>query len=186
MIRFARPEDAQGLVEIYRPYVETTSISFETEVPSVEEFRRRILSFSETYPYLVLEEQGELLGYAYAHAFHSRAAYDWAAETTIYLRQDLHRRGYGRTLYTALLRLMAAQGVYRACAVVVVPNENSMGLHQALGFDVSGVLPEYGFKMGAWHSVTYLTKRLRPANTAPKPVCPISQLSQQIISEILG
>ncbi|MDD6023702.1 MAG: GNAT family N-acetyltransferase [Oscillospiraceae bacterium] len=186
MIRFARSEDAEALLEIYRPYVEATSISFETAVPSVEEFRRRILTFSEKYPYLVLEEGGQPLGYAYAHAFHSRAAYDWAAETTIYLRQDLHRRGYGRKLYTALLRLMEAQGLYRACAVVVVPNEKSMGLHRALGFDVSGVLPEYGYKMGQWRSVTYLTKRLRPTDTAPEPFQPVSLLPQQIITEILG
>ena len=186
MIRFACPGDAESLLEIYRPYVEATSISFETSVPSVAEFRQRIRCFSEKYPYLVLEEDGIPLGYAYAHGFHTRAAYDWAAETTIYLRQGLHRRGYGKALYAALLRLMEAQGLYRACAVVVIPNENSMGLHKAMGFEISGILPEYGYKMGQWRSVAYLTKKLRPADAPPERVLPIAQLPRQTIAEILG
>ena len=100
-IRVAKPEDAKGLLEIYAPYVEKTAITFEYEVPSEEEFAGRIRHILTKYPYLVLEENGELLGYVYAGTFKERSAYDWAVETTIYIREDQKKRGLGKKMYAA-------------------------------------------------------------------------------------
>ena len=102
LIRSAKPEDAPALLGIYAPYVRDTAITFEYEAPSEAEFARRISDTLKKYPYLVLEDGGEVLGYAYASVFKARAAYAWAVETTIYLRRDAHGKGYGRLLYTAL------------------------------------------------------------------------------------
>ena len=99
IIRVASTEDAQTLLEIYRPYVEHTAITFEYDVPDIEEFMNRIKNTQKTYPYLVAEYQGEILGYAYAGAFKERAAYDWAVETSIYVRQNQKRMGVGSLLY---------------------------------------------------------------------------------------
>lgn len=185
-LRLATPQDSAALVEIYRPYVEQTSISFETEVPSETEFRQRILRFSAMYPYLVAQEDGRILGYAYAHAFHDRAAYSWTVETSIYVAEDTRRRHVGRTLYRALLELLACQGVKNACAVITIPNDPSTAFHQAMGFETCGVMPEFGYKLGAWHSVTYLSRRLGSLDPAPAPVVPIGRLPAEQVAQILN
>src|SRR5699024_443574 len=110
-LRTACEEDAEALLDIYAPYVEHTAVSFEYEVPSVEEFRERIRRIRERYPYLLAESGGEILGYAYASPFHERRAYDWAAETSIYLRRDRRRQGLGRRLYEALEEILRMQGI---------------------------------------------------------------------------
>lgn len=184
-LRFAAPEDAPELLEIYRPYVEHTSVSFETELPSLEEFQRRIVSFSRRFPYLVAEEDGALLGYAYAHAFHERAAYGWTVETTIYVGQKARGRGLGRRLYRGLLTLLQAQGVQTACAVVTIPNDPSIGFHQAMGFRLAGVLPHMGYKLGRWCGVGYLTLQLSQSRDAPDPVIPVGQLDPVWVRGVL-
>lgn len=184
-LRFAVPADAEALLAIYRPYVEKTSISFETEVPSPAEFSHRIADFSKTYPYLVVEENGAPLGYAYAHAFHERAAYDWTVETSIYIAENARGKHIGTTLYGALLKLLTLQGVKNACAVVTFPNIPSTAFHQAMGFDAAGVLPDFGYKLGNWHSVAYLFKVLGNTEDAPAPVVPCSELDPARVAEIL-
>lgn len=184
-LRFAVPEDAEALLKIYRPYVDNTSISFETEVPSPAEFARRIADFSQTYPYLVAEEDGRPLGYAYAHAFHDRAAYDWTVETSIYVAEDARGKHVGTSLYRALLELLSLQGVKNACAVVTFPNIPSTAFHQAMGFEAGGILPDFGYKLGDWHSVAYLFKVLRASTDAPAPVIPCQKLDAGRVADIL-
>ena len=113
-IRVAKPEDAKGLLEIYAPYVEKTAITFEYEVPSEEEFAGRIRHILTKYPYLVLEENGELLGYVYAGTFNERSAYDWAVETTIYIREDQKKRELGRKMYAALEQVLKKQNITKS------------------------------------------------------------------------
>lgn len=185
MLRFVKPEDAPRLLEIYRPYVEHTTISFETEPPSLEEFQRRIATFSARFPYLVAEEDGVILGYAYAHAFHERAAYGWTVETSIYVERGLRGKGLGRRLYQPLLTLLQAQGVRTACAVVTIPNDPSIGFHQALGFRQAGILPQVGYKLGQWHDVAYLIRRLNPAQGAPVPLIPVDGLEPKWVQRVL-
>lgn len=184
-IRFAAEQDAAALLEIYRPYVETTSITFETEVPTVEEFTERIRDTLTKFPYLVLEEDGVILGYAYAHPFHTRAAYGWTVESSVYVRQDVRHGHIGSQLYQALMERLSAQGVCNVCAVVTVPNEPSVAFHQRMGFTSAGILPNFGYKMNEWHGVEYLYRRLKPAAQPPKPLLPLKELPPELLCPIV-
>ena len=184
-IRFAAEQDAAALLEIYRPYVETTSITFETEVPTVEEFAERIRDTLTKFPYLVLEEDGVILGYAYAHPFHTRAAYDWTVESSVYVRQDVRHGHIGSLLYQALMERLSYQGVCNVCAVVTVPNAPSVAFHQRMGFISAGILPNFGYKMNEWHGVEYLYCRLKPIDQAPKPLLPLKELPPELLCPIV-
>ena len=182
-LRPARPEDAATLLEIYRPYVLETSVTFETEPPTEAEFRGRILNFTEKFPYILAEEDGRVCGYAYAHAFHERAAYGWTVETSVYVGRDLRRSHVGKKLYTALLELLRLQGVRNVCAVIAFPNDPSMAFHRAMGFDVGGLLPDFGYKLGSWHTVAYLYKSLGSGD--PAPLIPIGELDPGLVTAVL-
>jgi phosphinothricin acetyltransferase len=160
-IRHADPErDAAACAAIYAPYVEGTSVSFEEIAPSPEEFAEHIASTSDRYPWLVLEDGGEVAGYAYASQHRARAAYRWAADVAIYVDPARHRRGAGRALYEALFELLRRQGITSACAGVTLPNDASVGLHRALGFELVGTYRDIGWKAGAWRDVSWWQLRL--------------------------
>ena len=182
-IRFARPEDAEALAAIYAPYVLRTAITFEYEPPTAEEFRRRIEAVQRRYPYLAAEEDGELLGYCYASAFKGRAAYDWAAETSIYIRMDAHRRGLGTRLYAVLEDLLRAQGILDMLASIALPVRedeyltlDSVRFHAALGFREVARFPDIGNKFGRWYSMVWMDKVLGEHGPEPGPVRPVSAL----------
>ena len=183
-LRFASPEDAAALLEIYRPYVEETTVSFETEVPSLAEFRRRIAEIAVRFPYLVAEDASGILGYAYAHPFHERAAFQWFAEVSVYVRRDMRGKGVGRALYSGLLPLLRLQGIQTVCAVITIPNDPSLSFHKAMGFQQNGLLPDAGYKLGIWCSVAYLTRRLVPLGT-PRELVPVTVLDASLIAGIL-
>ena len=185
-LRFARPEDAEALLEVYRPYVTETAISFETAVPSPEEFRRRIEEISAFYPYLVAEEDGRILGYAYAHAFGERRAYRFTVETSIYIDRSARGAGVGTALYRALFSLLRAQGMHAACAVITCPNDASFSFHRAMGFRDGGVLPDFSNKLGAWYGVAYLHLPLLPASPDPAEPCSVHALSPQTVERCLS
>lgn len=184
-LRFATVNDAPALLEIYRPYVENTSISFETEVPALAEFEARIREYSAFFPYLVAEEDGKILGYAYAHAFHERKAYQWTVETSIYVAETARGNHVGKTLYGALLPLLKAQGIQNTCAVITVPNAPSMAFHHAMGFHSGNLLPDFGYKNGAWRGVAYLYCALGPHEASPKPPVSIWELPEEILKNLL-
>ncbi len=185
-LRFAELSDAPALLEIYRPYVEETTVSFETEVPSLEEFQRRILEYSQDFPYLTAWDDGEIVGYAYAHPFHERAAFHWTVETSIYVRRDCRHRQVGTRLYRALLTLLQAQGVKNAIAVVTIPNDPSMVFHQALGFSPGPVLPQAGYKKETWCGVAYLYRALDSKREGPpSPLIPVDDLDRDLCRKLL-
>ena len=182
-IRFARPEDASALAEIYTPYVLNTAITFEYTPPTAEEFRRRMEGIQRRYPYLVAEDAGTILGYCYASPFKGRAAYDWAAETSIYVRRDQHRRGLGRRLYAVLEDLLRAQGVLDMLASIALPERedeyltlDSVRFHAALGFREIARFPDIGNKFGRWYSMVWMDKVLGDHSPDPKPLLPVSAL----------
>ena len=159
-IRTATVADAAVLREIYRPYVETTAVSFELEVPSIEEFRRRISVAVEGWSWLVAEVDGRPVGYAYASAHRARAAYRTSVETSAYVHDDHQRRGIGRALYTQLLNELGERGFASAFAGITLPNDASVGFHESLGFEPIGVFPRVGRKFGAWHDVAWFYRAI--------------------------
>jgi phosphinothricin acetyltransferase len=163
VVRAGDPErDAERCLEIYAPFVADTAVSFEVEVPRVDEFRRRMRALAPTHPWLVLERDGELAGFAYASPHRERAGYRWAVDVTIYVSSSHRRCGVGRRLYGELFECLRAQGFQVACAGVALPNDASLGLHRGLGFESVGVYRRIGWKLGAWHDVEWLQLELNP------------------------
>ena len=183
-LRMARPEDARALLEIYRPYIATT-VTFEYVCPSLEEFEGRIAHTLERYPYLVLEEEGRPLGYAYAHPLAQRAAYGWSAELSIYLAQDTRGRGLGEKLYGALMELLSLQGVRTACALVTSPNPQSEAFHEKLGFVRTGLQEQVGYKNGRWLGLSFYQKAIGSYDLEPEPVRTLGELSQREVRRVL-
>ena len=149
------------MLEIYRPYVETTTVSFEYTCPSLEEFTARFEKYTQQFPWLVWEEEGEVLGYAYACAPFTRMAYSWVAEASVYLRKDAHRRGIGTALYRALEAILTKQGYLTLYTLVTSENATSLAFHQAVGYEIRADFPRQGFKMGKALGVTWLEKTLK-------------------------
>ena len=165
LLRVATVEDATAIQAIYAPYVETTAITFEEVVPSVEEFEGRIQKTLENFPYLVLEEDGEVVGYAYAGRFSARAAFDWSTEVSIYISLHHQRKGYGKLLYAALeekLLELGYQNIYACVAVPEVEDEyltmNSVNYHKYLGFEECGHFKKCGCKFNRWYDIVWLQK----------------------------
>jgi phosphinothricin acetyltransferase len=154
-VRDAVAADAAACAAIYAPYVRETAISFETEAPDADEVARRIADAQREHAWLVLCEDGRVVGYAYGGPFRQRAAYRWACEVSVYLERGRRRTGAGRALYEALLPRLAARGYRTALAGMTLPNEASVGLHRALGFEPVGTFRRVGYKHGAWHDVAW-------------------------------
>ena len=168
-IRLVTVDDARAVQAIYAPAVRETAISFEYEVPSAAEMAERIQHYLLQYPWLVLELDGILAGYAYASAHRARQAYQWSAEVSVYVHPDYQRRGVGRALYTSLFELLRLQGYYQAFAGITLPNPGSVGLHEALGFQPVGVFRAIGYKLDAWHDVGWWQLPLQILTDEPAP-----------------
>ena len=185
VIRRAAAGDAAALLDIYAPYIRDTAITFEYDVPAAEEFAARIGDIARTHPYLVCERDGRPVGYAYAHNIRERAAYDWAAELSIYLAPEAQGQGAGTALYRCLIDLLAMQNLRILYGCVTLPNEKSERLHEKLGFAPVGVWHGAGWKFGRWHDVGWLEKRLGGDGVA-QPVIPFPQLDGRKIQECLN
>ncbi len=179
LIRPAEPRDAAALAEIYAPSVRERPTSFELQAPDAAEMAARLAQVSAMWPWLVAEDGGTVLGYCYASAYAERAAYRWSVAVTVYVRDAVQRRGVGRALYTHLLGILRRQGAVMAFAGITLPNEASVGLHRALGFEPVGLYPNAGFKRGRWWDVAWYGLALRrvvpdeaPAEPVPWPRLP--------------
>ncbi len=174
-VRVATQDDAASCAAIYRPYVETTAVSFELEAPSTDEMRARIARTLERTPWLVVELEGTVRGYAYATRHRERPAYDWTAETAVYVDESFVGMGVGRTAMTALLELLRLQGFHLAVAGITLPNPASVALHQALGFHEVGVYPAIGWKLGRWHDTGWYAMELGPRAAVADPIRPLDE-----------
>lgn len=183
-IRFATEHDSSALLAVYAQYIET-SVTFESPAPTQGAFLERIQGILRFYPYLVWEENGSILGYAYAHRYRERAAYDWDAELSIYLDRRAVSRGIGKKLYGALLELLMLQGVINAYGVVSTPNAGSEALHERLGFVRQCTHKNMGFKGGKWLDVTYYKMQLGPYTQEPAPVRPVWDLPEKQVQAIM-
>ncbi len=152
-LRLAKPADSGDILAIYAPYIEKTSFTFETDVPSPEAFAERISSYLESWPWLVCEVDGVIAGYAYAARYRERVAYQWSVESSVYIHDDHQRKGIARILYSALFKILKRQGFRNVYAVINLPNEKSVAFHESLGFSYFATYEQVGYKLGQWKNV---------------------------------
>ncbi|MFA7119282.1 MAG: N-acetyltransferase family protein [Sphaerochaetaceae bacterium] len=185
-VRFVKEADAAEILGIYTPYILDTAITFECEIPSLEEFRKRIRDISTDYPYIVCLMNGKIIGYAYAHRHMERRAYQWNAELSVYIDRSYLHRGVGKMLYHLLLEILQLQNVQNVYGGITYPNENSEHLHEGLGFRKLGVYHNTGFKCGAWHDVMWFEKALGPYELEPKPFVSIKEIDKNLLEKIMN
>lgn len=188
MIRIANIKDVPEMLAIYAPYVENTTVSFEYEPPTLEEFTRRFTAFTQQFPWLVWEEDGKILGYAYASAPFTRAAFGWCAEPTVYLRPEARGRGIAASLYTVLEEILFRQGYQALYALVCGENIQSRRFHEKQGYHITAEFPGIGFKMGRWLSLIWYEKRqkiVKSSSIFPRP-WPEVVHNAESLDDILG
>ena len=166
-VRDATADDAAACAAVYAPYVTGTATTFELEPPSAEQLAQRIAAAQARHAWLVLEDDGRVVGYAYGGPYKERAAYRWACEVSVYLEPGRRRTGAGRLLYEELFARLAARGLRTAVAGLTLPNPASEGLHAALGFEPVGTYRAIGWKAGRWHDVAWLQRRLSEGEDPP-------------------
>ncbi|MCR5255487.1 MAG: GNAT family N-acetyltransferase [Acetatifactor sp.] len=184
LIRTATSEDADKLLNIYSYYVLNTAITFEYEVPSLEEFKGRIENTLKKYPYLVAEENGQILGYAYAGAFKGRAAYDWSVETSIYVSKDARRNHIGSALLDRLEETLKKQNILNVNACIGVPREeedeyltfDSVRFHEKKGYKAVGTFHECGYKFDRWYNMIWMEKMIGEHLSPQPPIVPFPEL----------
>ena len=175
VIRLARESDAEAMLAIYAPIVRETAKSFELTPPTVSEFRQRVSRTLDRMPWLVCEVDGRPIGYVYAVPFRARAAYQWTAESVVYIGTDYRRKGVGRALYTALLDGLRLQGFRSVIAGIALPNPASVRFHAQFGFKSVGILKAVGHKSGVWHDVGWWQLSLAEPRSSPNPPRPFEE-----------
>ena len=184
-IRFATLEDAAAILDIYAYYVEHTEITFEYEVCSLREFQERMKEIMAFYPYLVVEEENQIIGYAYAHRLFQRKAYDWDVELSQYFHHEHTSKGYGSILFQSMIQILQMQGIRNAYSLITLPNDKSEGLHHKYGFEKCGVYHKSGYKHSKWLDVGIYEKNLMPYGT-PSKVLSIHDLDQTLVKKMLS
>lgn len=191
LIRVAAFHDAEAILAIYAPYVEKTAITFEYDVPSLEEIKIRMKNTLRKYPYLVAEKNGEVLGYAYTGSFIPRAAYAWAAETSVYIKEDHRKMGIGQMLYRALEDISRAQNLLNLNACIGYPEiedayltKNSVQFHEHLGYEITGHFHQCGYKFGTWYDMVWMEKMIGDHRANPSPFIPFSELAADTLLAI--
>lgn len=174
-IRVATEDDAQQLIDIYRPYVENSTTSFEYTVPSVDDFRQRIHHIKIKYPYLVMVDQETILGYAYAHEYKERSSYQWTVEISVYLSKNAQGKGIGKKLYQSLESYLIRQNIVVIMASITEANEASIAFHRHMGYEMTGHFKKIGFKHNRWLDIYWMQKRLSESSI-PSSFIPFSQL----------
>jgi phosphinothricin acetyltransferase len=187
-IRTATEADAEQIRAIYAPYVESSAVSFETEVPDAETMRARIRKLLPTHPWLVCSDGERVAGYAYAGPHRVRAAYRWSVEVTAYVHGDFHGRGVGKRLFAALCTLLRLQGYLNAFGIITLPNAASVALHESCGFKHCATFLHAGYKLGAWHDVGWWQFTLQtPAQQPVEPIAfaelPTAALSAALLAD---
>lgn len=181
LIRDVKLEDVEILVEIYKPYVLETAVSFEYEVPSVQEFTNRVKNTIATYPYLVAEIDNEVVGYAYASSFHQRAAYQWCAEVSIYLKAEMKKNGIGRKLYEELEARLKLQNIKNINACIANPNEASIKFHEKMGFKEIGHFHNCGYKLNKWWDMIWMEKFIGKHEIEPVAFLKVKDINDKVM-----
>lgn len=183
-IRLAMLSDSEAILNIYAPYVKDTAISFETEIPDVYEFSRRIENILKQYPYLVYQIGDEIAGYAYASKHRERAAYQYDVDVSVYVLQKYHGSRIAFKLYNCLFKILKELGYYNAYAAYTVPNEKSEKFHNKFGFNIIGTHHKTGYKFGKWHDVVWFEKTINEHDNKPNALKLMSELSFEYLKEV--
>jgi len=181
MIRLATEHDVARMLEIYSPYVENTAVSFEYEAPSPEEFMGRFERITRRYPWIVWEEEGRILGYAYADEAFVRKAFQWDADLSIYLDEEARGKGIGGKLYDCIEKIMRRLGYHNLYALITGENTSSCRFHENRGYVLEGTLRKTGFKFGKWYALFWYCLKL---DAEDPPAAPPKDFSPEMMSEI--
>lgn len=184
--RLADVSDTKEILDIYAPYITDTAITFEYDIPSIEEFRGRIEHISLEYPYVVCTYKDEIIGYAYAHRYGERAAYQWDVELSIYLDMNYKSLGVGKLLYNKLIEIVKLQNVRNIYACITSANEKSLKFHEKLGFEFIGIFKNTGYKFDSWYGVNWMGIAVGDINEKPEPVKMINEVDSKLIENILN
>ena len=182
-LRFATVADSGALLKIYSQYIDTP-ITFEVTIPTEIEFANRIKNIRSSYPYIVCEDNGKIVGYAYAHRHMERDAYQWNAELSIYLDKDSTMRGLGKRMYYVLIEILKLQGIRTVYGCVTLPNKKSENLHKSLGFNELGTYHNTGYKSGKWHDVIWFGKTIGLYDIEPKSIISINEIREEELNLI--
>lgn len=185
-IRFASVADAAALLKIYTPFVTDTVVSFEYTAPTLEDFASRVANISAGYPYLVCECDGKIIGYAYAHAYGERAAYQWGAEASIYFAPEGQGKGLSNIIYLALEQLLALQGVRSLYACVTAENEHSVEFHHIMGYREIARFERAGYKLGRWLDMLWLGKTIGDFTGEPAPLVPFPKTDKDAAAKVMA
>ena len=184
VMRFAEKNDANDILKIYAPYVINTSITFEYNPPTTEEMVERMEAVKEDYPYIVCELYNQIVGYAYAHRFMERDAYNWDVELSIYVDEKYAHRGIGKGLYTCILEILAHQNVKNVYSIITLSNNNSIRFHKFFNFKKIGLLPNCGYKLDKWHDVIIMGRTLGSYNQDPKQFIKVNDIEKSLTDGI--
>lgn len=168
MIRRLKAKDCKDVLGIYAYYIKNTTHTFETEVPEKVDFENRILGIAKRFPFFVLEENGKIVGYAYATEHNQRQAYRFCVNVSIYVDRECVGRGVGKKLYDSLFEELCNLGYYNAFSCITIPNERSVNMHEKYQFKKVGRFENAGYKFGQWHDVLWMQKQLKQADNPPK------------------
>lgn len=185
-VRLANPDDAKELLKIYEPYVKNTTVTFECDVPTIEEFQERIQNTLQQYPYLVALIDGKIIGYAYASQFKNRKAYQYSVETSIYIENNEKRKGIGNILYRVLEKILSIQNITNLNACIAYPNRGSIHFHEKEGFQMVAHFHECGYKFEEWHDMIWMEKRIGSHNEKPNEIVPFSKINKYDVKDIMS
>lgn len=183
--RLANKNDVKYILDIYAPYITDTIVSFEVEVPSIDEFEKRFETISDEYPYIVCENKEKIIGFAYAHRYMDRSAYQWDAELSIYIDHTFQGKSIGQELYMKLFKLLKLQNVINVYGCVTSPNPRSEALHLKLGFSKIGIFHNTGFKLNQWIDVVWFEKTIGEYSQKPSPFIPFQDIPKTDINKLL-
>ncbi len=184
-LRVADEKDAEGILAIYSPYIEKTSYTFETEVPSIPAFADRINSYLVHWPWLVCEINGVIAGYAYATRHRERTAYQWCVESSVYVHDDFQGTGVAKALYTALVELLKKQGFHNVYAVINLPNDKSVKFHERCGFKWFATYENVGYKLGRWKNVGWWQLIINEYMDEPPAPLKFAKLDPAFLNSVL-
>ena len=185
-IRIATVNDADSILYIYKPYIENTSFTFETEVPSPDDFKKRVEDYLINWPWLVYEHNGMIAGYAYGSKYRERTAYQWCVEVSIYIHDDFQKMNIGKALYKSLLKILKAQGYRNVYAVINLPNGNSVKFHENCGFVFFALYSNVGYKLGKWKNVGWWQKNINEFNLEPEPPIKFAALNKEFLPKLFS